>query len=106
MKEEYYGQPNMNGCSVVIITIVIFVGFGIIWLLSPVFAVIAKYKVEINFFIMIFLLGILFLLNRIDRKTPKNKTTDNTKATSVKENELKDSYNKPKASNSCKLFFS
>ena len=100
MKEEYYGQPNMNGCSVVIITIVIFVGFGIIWLLSPVFAVIAKYKVEINFFIMIFLLGILFLLNRIDRKTPKNKTTDNTKATSVKENELKDSYNKPKASNS------
>ena len=59
MKEEYYGQPNMNGCSVVIITIVIFVGFGIIWLLSPVFFVFAKYEVEINFFILFFIFCIL-----------------------------------------------
>ena len=44
---DYWGQPSSDGCSVVTITVVIFVGFGILWLISPVFAFIAKYQVDI-----------------------------------------------------------
>lgn len=83
--KEHWGQPNTNGCSIIIVTLVIFIGFGLLWLLSPVFAIIAKYQVEINTAIMVLLLGLLIYLNSFGNKTnKKNSITNSTNVTQTK----------------------
>lgn len=84
--KEYYGQPSPKGCSVIIITIVIFVGFGILWLMSPLFAAIAKYQLEICVVITFLLLGLLIFLNSLDRKNSPNTNTDNTTSDQINNN--------------------
>ena len=89
--KEYYGQPSPNGCSTIIITIVIFVGFGILWLISPVFNAIAKYQVEIGVIVVLILVGLLIFLNKKDNNTPHTTNNISSSPKTVYNSEKKDS---------------
>ena len=84
---DYWGQPSSDGCSVVTITVVIFVGFGILWLISPVFAFIAKYQVDIYVVALILIFGLLCFLNYTDSKRKKN-SSNNTSSTPPKNDDI------------------
>ena len=84
--KEYYGQPTPNGCSTILLSIVIFAGFGFLWLMSPVFTAIAKYQVEIGVVVVILIIGLLFFLNTIDSKRKKANTDFKSSPTRIKDN--------------------